>query len=50
MYLTFLIALIIIISFLLAKKKIGYLLWALLLIVTLTLFKNHITQPLNLSF
>ncbi|WWO98109.1 MAG: DUF5993 family protein [Candidatus Dasytiphilus stammeri] len=37
-------------SFLLDRKNLGYILWGILLIVTVTWFNYHSTSSLNLSF
>lgn len=50
MFLPFLLALITGISILLNKRTASYLLWSLLLIVTLLSFMHHVTDPLTLSF
>ncbi|WWP00703.1 MAG: DUF5993 family protein [Candidatus Dasytiphilus stammeri] len=50
MYLPFLIGFLTVMSFLLDHKKLGYILWGILLIVTVIWFKYHSTSSLNLSF
>ncbi|MGS0743829.1 DUF5993 family protein [Glaciimonas sp. GG7] len=50
MYLPFLIALLAVISMICGKKKIGYVCWSALLIVTLGWFSRLATNPLYLSF
>lgn len=50
MFLPFLLALITGVSILLNKRGASYLLWALLLVVTLLSFMHHVTDPLTLSF
>ncbi|WWO98733.1 MAG: DUF5993 family protein [Candidatus Dasytiphilus stammeri] len=50
MCLPFLIAFLTVISFLSNNKKTGYILWIILLILTIGWFKYHATASLNLSF
>ncbi len=50
MFLPFLLALITCISILMNKRTASYLLWSLLLVVTLLSFIHHVTDPLTLSF
>jgi len=50
MFLPFLIALGAILSTTFGKNKSTYLIWLLLLVITLLWFKYHATDSLNLSF
>ncbi|WP_440864009.1 DUF5993 family protein [Symbiopectobacterium purcellii] len=50
MFFLFINALGIAISAIKGKKRLGYALWILLLIVVSLLLNHHITNPLNLSF
>lgn len=50
MFLPFLIALGTLLSTIAGKKKLTYLLWLILLVITLFWFKHHATDPLTLSF
>ncbi|MDC9598013.1 DUF5993 family protein [Xenorhabdus sp. XENO-2] len=50
MFLPFLIALVTIVTVITAKKKLTYMLWFALFIITVFWFKYHATDALNLSF
>ncbi len=50
MFLPFLISLASAVCAILKKEKIAYILWWLLLLVTILSFKYHATDALNLSF
>lgn len=50
MFLPFLIALGTALSAMAGKKKTSYVLWGVLLVITLINFKYHATSVLNLSF
>ncbi|WP_229655819.1 MULTISPECIES: DUF5993 family protein [Erwiniaceae] len=50
MFLPFLLALGTALSAISGKKRLSYMLWVILFIVTCLSFKFHATSPLNLSF
>lgn len=50
LFLSFMIALSVVLAAIRAKDKTSYILWAALLIVTILSFIHHVTVPLNLSF
>lgn len=50
MFLPFLVALVTTLTAVSGNKKVSYVLWLALVVITLLSFKHHATDPLNLSF
>jgi hypothetical protein len=50
MFLPFLVALCVALGTITGNNKVSYILWFILLVITILSFIHHVTDPLNLSF